>query len=81
MEQAECAFTLTGDVDQNGLINSADIIYLVNYIFKSGPDPQPMRTVGDVNCSGGLGASDVIYLVNYLFKSGSAPCGCYIKII
>jgi len=70
-----------GDCDESGVVNSADLIYLVNYVFKSGQDPLPMRTVGDVNCTGGLGASDIIFLVNYLFKSGPAPCGCYVRVI
>ena len=75
-----CPFMM-GDCNEDGTINSADIIYYVNYLFKGGPDPVPMRTVGDVNCSGGLGSSDIIYLVNYLFKGGPKPCWCYRTII
>ena len=70
-----------GDCNADGVVNSADIIWYVNYLFKSGPEPLPMRTVGDVNCSGGLGGSDIIFMVNYFFKSGPAPCGCYLRII
>jgi hypothetical protein len=76
----ECPVKM-GDVNADGTINSADLIYMVNYIFKSGPDPLPMRTVGDANCTGGLGGSDIIYLVNYIFKGGQPPCACYVWII
>lgn len=72
---------MMGDVNNDLVINTADLIYMVNYIFKSGPDPLPMRTVGDANCSGGLGGSDIIYLVNYIFKGGQPPCACYKRII
>jgi hypothetical protein len=68
---------LMGDVNQDGVVQSSDLIYMVNYIFKSGPEPIPIRAVGDVNCTGGLGGSDIIFLVNYMFKGGSAPCACY----
>lgn len=63
-----------GDVNSTGVINSSDIIYLVNYVFKGGPEPLPVSEVGDVNCSGVVNSSDVIYLVNYVFKGGLAPC-------
>jgi hypothetical protein len=69
-----CPVNVTGDVDMNNAITSADIIYLVNFVFKSGPAPLPVVAVGDVNCSGGVNSADIIYLVNFVFKSGLAPC-------
>ncbi len=65
-----------GDVNNNGVITSADIIYLVNYIFKGGPAPLPVMSNGDVDCTGTITASDIIYLVNYIFKGGPAPLVC-----
>jgi hypothetical protein len=68
---------LTGDVNQDALYNASDIIYLVNYAFKSGPSPLPVAGVGDVNCSRAVTSADIIYMVTYVFKSGPAPCnGC-----
>ena len=78
---APCPYDLMGDVNQSAAITSSDLIYMVNYVFKSGPDPLPDRSVGDVNCSGGLGASDIIYLVNHIFKSGAPPCACIVRRI
>jgi hypothetical protein len=65
--------TLPGDCDANGSFTSADIIALVNYVFKSGP-PCLQGCHGDVNCSGQITAADIILLVNHVFKSGPPPC-------
>jgi hypothetical protein len=65
---------VTGDVNLSGSITSADIIGLVNYVFKSGAEPQPCVGAGDVNCSGTVTSADIIGLVNFVFKSGTPPC-------
>ena len=62
-------------------VDVADLVYLVNYLFKSGPGPGcPLE--GDVDGITTAGApisvQDLVYLVNYLFKSsGIAPINCY----
>ena len=62
-----------GDANSNGTINLADIIYLVNFVFKAGPAPNPL-CLGDANNSGGnANLADIIYLVNFVFKGGPAP--------
>jgi hypothetical protein len=63
-----------GDVNESGDHTSADVIYLVNFVFKSGADPLPCEASGDVNCSGACTSADIIYLVNYVFKSDDPPC-------
>ena len=65
-----------GDVNQSGTINSADIIYLVNFVFKGGPVPKCSPTTGDVNCNNVINSADIIYLVNYVFKGGQPPGNC-----
>jgi hypothetical protein len=70
----ECAILLTGDVNLSSTLTSADIIGLVNYVFKGGAAPQPCPEAGDVNCDSKLTSADIIGLVNYVFKSGAAPC-------
>lgn len=52
---------------------SADIIKLVNHVFKSQPPPDP-EMICDANCSNTNTSADVIILVNYVFKSGAKPC-------
>jgi parallel beta-helix repeat protein len=63
-----------GDANGDGVINSADVSYLINYLFVSGPAPFPL-VAGDANCDGNVNSADVAYLINYLFVSGPAP-GC-----
>jgi cysteine-rich repeat protein len=64
----------TGDVNNDLVLTSSDVISLVSYSFKSGAPPALCEAVGDVNCSGTVTASDIIALVNHVFKSGGRPC-------
>ena len=61
-----------GDANGDGVTNSADIVYLINYLFKNGQAPDPLW-VGDCNCDQVINSSDVVYLINYLFKGGPVP--------
>jgi hypothetical protein len=63
---------LRGDANRDGVINIADVVYLINFLFIEGPPPNPF-TAGDVNCNDYITASDVIYLINYLFIGGPPP--------
>ena len=62
-----------GDANGDYKITVSDVVYIVNYLFKGGPAPNPFLT-GDANCDGKVTISDVVYLVNYLFKGGPPPC-------
>jgi len=68
-----CIF-LRGDANKDGLIDIADVVYLINYLFIDGPAPDPFW-LGDANCDGVVDIADVVYLLNYLFLGG-APPGC-----
>jgi hypothetical protein len=69
-----CPIAFTGDVDSSGTITSADVIKLVNHVFKSGPPPEPCWVAGDVNCSNTLTSADIVILVGFVFKGGASPC-------
>lgn len=69
----EATTTYSGDVNADGTITSADIIYMVNYVFKGGA-PAVIPGHSDVNCDGVTTSADIIYLVNYVFKGGAGPC-------
>jgi hypothetical protein len=66
-----------GDVNYDYNLTLADVIAIVNYIFK-GKDytPEGSPLVCDVNGDCRVSLVDVIYLVNYLFDNGrtNPPC-------
>jgi aminopeptidase N len=64
---------LRGDVNLDGEIDAADVLYLINYLFAGGPEPIPWES-GDVNCDGIVDVADAVYLINYLFIAGPSPC-------
>ncbi len=62
-----------GDVNGDLEIELGDAIYLLNYLYKGGPEPVNPEA-GDVNCDGSIDLGDAVYLLNYLFKNGPEPC-------
>jgi outer membrane protein assembly factor BamB len=64
---------LCGDADSSGDVDIDDVVFLITYIFASGPPPEPLAA-GDADCSGFVDIDDVVYLINYIFASGPAPC-------
>jgi hypothetical protein len=65
-----------GDVNGDCSTNIADLIYLANYLFKSGPAPDVFARA-DPNNDCTVNVFDIVYLVNYLFRSGPSPLkGC-----
>jgi hypothetical protein len=63
---------ICGDANDNGAVEAGDVVYLITYLFRSGPAPEPL-CVGDANLSGTVEAGDVVYLISYLFRGGPAP--------
>lgn len=61
-----------GNADNIDNINVADLVYLVNYLFKGGPFPVTIQS-GDANSDLIVLVSDLTYLVEYLFKGGQPP--------
>ena len=74
IDHVDCLINVAGDVNSTGAITSADIIYMVAYVFKGGDPPMPCAANGDVNCDGVVTSSDIIYLVGHVFKGGWPPC-------
>lgn len=65
---------LRGDANGDGIIDPADIVYLINYFFRNGPAPIPLMA-GDANSDGLVDPADVVFLINYLFRNGPPPVG------
>jgi hypothetical protein len=63
---------LIGDCDGSGEIDIDDVVYLITYIFASGPPPSPLE-VGDADSSGEVDIDDVVYLIAYIFSGGPEP--------
>ncbi len=61
-----------GDSTGDGKVNIADLSFLINYIFYSGPVPEPIG-IANVDNSGEVNIADAFYLSNYIFYSGPAP--------
>ena len=62
-----------GDVTGDGQINLGDVVFLLNYLYRDGPAPDPLE-MGDVNCDDEIELGDVVYLLDYLFRDGPPPC-------
>jgi hypothetical protein len=62
-----------GDADGSGFVNITDAVYLIQYIFGGGPEPDPYEA-GNANCDGVVNVTDAVYLINYIFGGGFDPC-------
>jgi len=63
---------MCGDPDGSLTINILDVTFLINYLYKGGPPPDPEAS-GDANGDGSINILDVTYLINYLYKDGAPP--------
>ena len=63
---------MCGDANGTLNVNVADIVYLVAYLFKHGPEPDPLYC-GNANGDGNVNIADIVYLVAYFFKHGPMP--------
>jgi hypothetical protein len=62
-----------GDSNNDGTINVGDAVWTIQYVFGSGPPPDPPR-LGDANCDGQTNVGDAVYVIAYVFTSGQPPC-------
>ncbi len=58
-----------GDANGDGIITVSDLLFLINYLFKRGPAPNPL-SAGDPNADCVITVGDVIDITNYLFRMG-----------
>ncbi len=77
--EAGCCKGIRGNVngDPADEVNVADLTYLVDYLFRSGPPPT-CQEEGNVNGNPAedINVADLTYLVDYLFRSGPPPPPC-----
>jgi hypothetical protein len=65
-------WSVRGDVDNDGVINVVDVVFLLNYLFIDGPEPIPMEA-GDLDYDLDVDSDDVLYLISCLFLGGPPP--------
>ncbi len=58
-----------GDAGGDKAVNIIDISYIINYLYKGGPAPDPIAAA-NVNGDATLNILDVSYLINYLYRHG-----------
>jgi len=63
---------ICGDADASGAVNILDVSFVVSYLYKGGPPPNP-TSKADVDHSGAVNILDVGYTISYLYKGGPAP--------
>lgn len=60
---------LCGDVNGNGTVNLLDIVFIIDFLYKGGPAPNPLEAA-DVNNDSVINLLDILRLINYLYKEG-----------
>lgn len=63
---------LSGDANSDRVVSISDVVFLSNYIFHEGAEPNPSAS-GDPNEDGVIDIEDIAYLMNYLYQKGPAP--------
>lgn len=77
MVRYDCVFTLNpGDIDDDGSLSPADMVYLINFLFLQGDAPPVGVIAGDVNCDGNVDLADVMFIYRHFFAGGPAPAPC-----
>jgi subtilisin family serine protease len=66
-----------GDVNNDKTINLLDVNYIINFLYRGGPEPIPSPLLADANCSGSSNLQDVSYIIDYLYRGGPRPSLCY----
>ncbi len=64
---------LCGDATGDGNIDVDDAVFLINYVYMGGAEPDPFEA-GDVNCDDVINLLDIVVIVNYMFRGGPEPC-------
>lgn len=63
---------VSGDVSCDGLVDIADLVYMVSYLFTGGPAP-PFSLAADLDGSCTIDIADLVYLIDYMFNGGAEP--------
>lgn len=62
-------WSVPGDASNDSLVDLGDVLFLINYLYKNGPDPCVMEAA-DPNADCQVDLGDVLYLINFLYREG-----------
>ncbi len=62
-----------GDADNDGWVDIADAVFLINYFYRDGPLPDVFANA-DVVCDGELNLADILAIINMIFREGRLQC-------
>lgn len=69
-------WSVPGDASGDSLVDLADVVFLVNYLYRGGSEPC-ICEAADANSDCLIDLGDLVYLLNYLFKGSYGPLpGC-----
>jgi len=63
---------MCADANSDGTVNILDIVFIINYKYKDGPEPVYLESC-EVNGDGKINILDVVYILNYKYKEGPPP--------
>ena len=74
---APCCIDFRGNVDSSpgDAIDISDLVYLVDFMFTSGPAPTCFEEA-DITADTNIDISDLVYLVDFMFTNGPQPPAC-----
>ncbi|MCP4703547.1 MAG: hypothetical protein GY865_02975, partial [candidate division Zixibacteria bacterium] len=64
-----------GDMNDDGIMNLVDIVYLNGFVHGGGNGPFPFKHLGDVNNDGDVDNLDITYMIDWYFNMGPNPLG------
>jgi hypothetical protein len=67
-------FSMKGDINFDGLLNSTVVVRLINFAFLGINPPVPSENVADVNCDAIIDSLDVVREINKIFLGVPFPC-------
>jgi len=70
--QYNVTVSICGDANGDGACNIGDSVYLIAYVYQSGPPPDPLCS-GDANGDGGVNIGDSVYIIAFVYQSGPPP--------
>jgi len=68
-------YYIPGDANADGRVDEEDVIYLSNWLYWGGPEPDPLLA-GDANGDCDVDLEDILYLIEYLRRGGPPPQEC-----